>query len=95
MSLEDIEAAAAYLDLTPEEFVNRHCTLSPGRSGLVLKEQADGACEFIGADNRCGIYPARPRQCREFPWEWQVDGCPVLDRLLEESARDDSIEPEA
>jgi Fe-S-cluster containining protein len=28
----------------------------------------DGRCPFLGDDNRCHIYPVRPRQCRTYPW---------------------------
>jgi Fe-S-cluster containining protein len=29
---------------------------------------ADGRCVFLGDDNRCRIYAARPRQCRTYPF---------------------------
>jgi len=28
----------------------------------------DGRCPFLGRDNRCRVYPVRPRQCRTYPW---------------------------
>ena len=33
---------------------------------------------FLAADGRCRIYAARPKQCRDFPRAWRVDGCPGL-----------------
>ena len=76
----DAEAAAAALGLTAAEFIERHAALARNRAQLTLKEAADGACEFLEADGRCRIYAARPRQCREFPHGWRVEGCPGLER---------------
>ena len=51
---------------------------APRRAQLTLKERPGGACEFLDAENRCRIYAARPRQCRDFPRAWRVAGCPGL-----------------
>jgi Fe-S-cluster containining protein len=55
------------VDMTgePESFVE----LSEGRRLMVL-HQRDGACQLLGADNRCGAYPARPQDCRAFPFDF-------------------------
>jgi len=55
------------VDMTgePESFVE----LSEGRRLLVLAQQR-GACRLLGADNRCGVYAARPRDCRAFPFDF-------------------------
>jgi Fe-S-cluster containining protein len=55
------------VDMTgePESFVE----LSEGRRLMVLR-QRDGACQLLGADNRCGAYAARPRDCRAFPFDF-------------------------
>lgn len=37
-----------------------------GHSGIRLAR--NGRCPFLGKDNRCRIYPVRPRQCRTYPW---------------------------
>jgi uncharacterized protein len=38
--------------------------------GLSLRERANGDCIFLDAHRGCTIYPARPRQCRTWPfWE--------------------------
>jgi Fe-S-cluster containining protein len=54
------------VDMTgePESFVE----LSSGRRLLVLR-QRDGACAQLGADNRCRVYAARPRDCRAYPFD--------------------------
>jgi Fe-S-cluster containining protein len=55
------------VDMTgePESFVE----LDEGRRLMVLA-QRDGACLLLGADNRCGAYAARPRDCRTFPFDF-------------------------
>jgi Fe-S-cluster containining protein len=55
------------VDMTgePESFVE----LSEGRRLMVLR-QSEGACELLAADNRCGAYGARPRDCRAFPFDF-------------------------
>jgi Fe-S-cluster containining protein len=54
------------VDMTgePETFVE----LGSGRRLMVLA-QRDGACRFLGADNRCRAYAARPDDCRQFPFD--------------------------
>jgi Fe-S-cluster containining protein len=54
------------VDMTgePESFIE----LSSGRRLLVLLQQ-DGACAQLGADNRCRVYAARPRDCRAYPFD--------------------------
>lgn len=76
---EDIAAASATLAMTPEKFIEAHAELAQNRAQLTLKEKPDGSCEFLDVANRCRIYAARPKQCREFPHEWRVTGCPGLD----------------
>jgi len=55
------------VDMTgePESFVE----LSEGRRLMTLR-QRDDACQLLGADNRCGAYAARPRDCRTFPFDF-------------------------
>ena len=74
----DVAAAAQALGMGEEEFIDRHTALARNRVQLTLREKADGSCELLEADGRCRIYEARPRQCREFPHGWAVDGCPGL-----------------
>lgn len=48
----------------PESFV----TLRHGRRVMVLRH-VHGHCRFLGADDRCTIYEARPLGCRIFPFD--------------------------
>jgi Fe-S-cluster containining protein len=68
------------VDMTgePESFVD----LDEGRRLMVLA-QHDGACRFLGTDNRCGVYAARPRDCRTFPFTFEptVPNEPATRRL--------------
>ncbi len=74
----DVSAAAGALGISPGAFIEAHAELARNRAQLTLKEGADGACGFLGADGGCRIYEARPRQCRDFPHGWRVEGCPGL-----------------
>ncbi len=76
----DLTALARHLGLTEDEFIQRHTTLAANRAQLTLLDQPGGACCFLEADNRCRVYSARPRQCRDFPHAWRVSGCPALSR---------------
>lgn len=56
------------VDMTgePQSFVE----LGAGRRLMVLA-QRDAACVLLGADDRCGAYEARPRDCRAFPFDFE------------------------
>ncbi len=83
----DVAVAAAALGLAEEAFIEKHATLARNRAQLTLKERSDGSCEFLQEDGRCRIYAARPKQCRDFPQGWRVDGCPGLSCGPEERRR--------
>ena len=75
---------AAGLELSEQEFIDRHTRLAPNRIQLALLDDADGSCSFLDG-SRCSIYKARPEQCRSFPFAWSVpEGCPALDALVVE-----------
>jgi Fe-S-cluster containining protein len=63
----EAEAIAAFLGADPATFLAEQVRRVPG--GVSLLEEADGRCAFF-ADG-CRIYPARPRQCRTYPF-WKV-----------------------
>ena len=67
----DIARIAAFMQLDIEDFIDEHTRLMPDRSGLALLEDADGACVHLQDDGSCGIHPAKPEQCREFPYRWR------------------------
>jgi hypothetical protein len=62
---EDIERLASHLRLRPRELVRRHIVDEHGE--LALNLGADGNCPFL-RDGRCGVHPARPLQCRTYPF---------------------------
>ena len=81
---EDIRRLAVFLGMSEEAFIERHTRLAPDRRCLALLDAADGACAFLDGD-RCAVYEARPAQCRNFPFTWEVkEGCPGLDALRRE-----------
>jgi uncharacterized protein len=79
--LDDADLASAAKALGMEEMVFiQSCTeLAANRAQLTLRERDDGACLFLEDSGTCRIYAARPRQCRDFPRGWRVEGCPALD----------------
>ncbi|MBC8266607.1 MAG: YkgJ family cysteine cluster protein [Flavobacteriales bacterium] len=60
---KDISRIAKHLRIKPSEFVTKYLRLDEDRL-YVLKSVP---CVFLGADNYCSIYDARPKACREFP----------------------------
>lgn len=60
----DIAAIAAYIGISPEWMVQRHCQRS-GRK-TVLAQGPNGYCVFW--DTLCTIHPVKPRMCREWPF---------------------------
>lgn len=72
----DIAAAAAAMGQAEGEWIDQYTGLARNRAQLTLKSRAGGECVLLNADSRCRIYEARPKQCRDFPHNWQVEGCP-------------------
>lgn len=48
----------------PESFVE----LPEGRRLMALK-QRNGACLFLTEEGRCAVHPARPADCRQYPFD--------------------------
>lgn len=65
----ELERLAAYLGLDVRECAERHFELAEDRRHLRLRFERKGACPFL-TDRGCGIYEARPEQCRDFPYSW-------------------------
>ena len=59
-------AMARYLGLSAEAFTSRY--LQP--DGVRLKEGLGNRCTFLqdGQEAGCGVYPARPQKCRDWPF---------------------------
>jgi Fe-S-cluster containining protein len=64
---DDIEKMALHLNISKEYFLKTYTRFVSGRYSLIEKPNYD--CIFL-ANNRCSLYAARPKQCREFPF-WQ------------------------
>lgn len=63
---EDRRRLAAHLGLATSAFTRRYCR--PLDDRFVLRDTADGqACVFLER-GRCGVYAARPTQCRTWPF---------------------------
>ena len=62
---EDIERAAAFLGLTAAVFEKRYVYRTRNLRRLRTPRQAQ--CRFLRADG-CAIHPAKPTQCRIFPF---------------------------
>ena len=82
----DLNQAAAFLKLTPEEFERRYVYRT--RLQRRLRKPRDSQCPFLTAEG-CSIHTVKPTQCRLFPYwphlvespsEWKKTGewCPGI-----------------
>lgn len=83
VTVSSAEAAAMrkHLGLSQSWFQRRY--LRRYGDGFEVRFRTDGACAFLGRDQRCRVYPVRPAQCRRYPlWPellasqsaWQREG---------------------
>ena len=67
----DVRALAAHLGLSRRRFLARYCEREDGR---VLLRMDAPECPFLSSEGTCSVYPARPRQCRTWPfWEENLE----------------------
>ena len=66
VSEDEIVALAAYLKLSSDEFGKKYLRKVGSRYSL-LENPVNYDCVFL-KDNKCRVYPARPTQCRTYPW---------------------------
>lgn len=59
----DISRLSKFLKIKPSEIAQTYFLLDE-EGDYVFKTQP---CPFIGEDNYCSVYSARPRACREYP----------------------------
>ena len=64
LTLADRRALAAHLGLRTAQFTRRYCRKTNGWFHLRHPERD---CEFLDG-KRCGVYEARPSQCRTWPF---------------------------
>ncbi len=69
LSEEDIVNISNFLKMDKMEFVKKYTFTVKifGENRISLKEKSNYDCIFY-RDRRCLIYPARPYQCRSFPF---------------------------
>ena len=74
----DAEALAAHLGIDDSEFRSRYTVREDGRTALRMDAPH---CVFLDG-RRCGVYEARPTQCRTFPfWRENLSSRRVWKRL--------------
>ena len=59
----DIERLAKHLKQKPGEFIDNYLRIDEDKD-YVLRQ---APCPFLGTDNYCSVYEARPTACREYP----------------------------
>jgi uncharacterized protein len=60
----DIKRISKHLKMKESEFINTYLRLDE-EGDYVVKSSP---CPFLGADNFCGIYEARPSDCARYPY---------------------------
>ena len=61
---DDLGRLAEYLGMSRQAFSERFTEIDDGHSILTMDRPE---CPFLNG-KRCGVYPARPTQCRTFPF---------------------------
>ena len=77
VSRADIRRLAKFLNLTVREFEERHI-IERTRSGEKRIKAGYRTCQFLLPDRRCGVYEARPTDCRGYVC-WDQDDETVFD----------------
>ena len=92
ISRQEIEYLKNYLDITIEELASKYIEKRGYRYSIKERKLAENnyACVFFDLEKKqCGIYEARPIQCRTFPfWEYfktnkeeVIKECPAIKEL--------------
>jgi Fe-S-cluster containining protein len=66
LTSDDIRAMASHLHISEKEFVEHYTRIVDGNLCLIDFSGSDH-CIFL-VNHRCSIYPARPTQCKTYPW---------------------------
>jgi Fe-S-cluster containining protein len=59
----DIDRLSKFLKIKPGDFIQTYLRIDEDKD-YVLQV---APCPFLGSDNYCSVYEARPRACREYP----------------------------
>jgi hypothetical protein len=59
----DIDKLSRFIKIRPSEFVLKYLRIDEDND-YVFKSMP---CPFLGSDNYCSVYPARPKACIEYP----------------------------
>ena len=62
----EVAALALLLGLSEREFERKYAFID--KDGWTQLAIANDRCVFLGPDGACGVYAARPAQCRTFPF---------------------------
>jgi uncharacterized protein len=65
VSRDDIRRLAKHLDLSVPEFEKRHIVETTKKGEKRIKEGFK-SCQFLTEDRMCGVYTARPTDCRGY-----------------------------
>ena len=89
----DIERDAAYLKVSPEEFISGYLVKEENDEGYQTKHKP---CDFLETDGTCSLGECRPENCKKFPYTDQperlrslysvldvIEVCPVAFELWE------------
>ena len=66
----EAERMARHLTMPLYDFTDQYCDVIDRRR-LVLKKLTDETCVML-ENNGCKVHPAKPEQCREFPYRWHT-----------------------
>ena len=66
---DEAKQISQYLGVPMSQFLHEEMVEICGNvyRQLVLNQNPDESCIFLGRDNRCRIYPVRPFQCKTYP----------------------------
>ncbi len=73
LTLEDRRRLAKHFGLSTQSFTRRHCARTEGFFHL---KTVEGPCQYLEG-TRCGVYEARPGQCRTWPF-WPENMSPRI-----------------
>lgn len=78
----DIDRLAQHLGIRPAQLVEQYLYLDK-EGDYVLH---NSPCPFLGADNYCSVYEARPKACREYPHTNRKNFHQILDLSLKNTS---------